>query len=56
MKRDYFSRRNLISLLPLGTGLLAQGGIVIDGGDLSKSSAPFHVGAGAAEKSVKLRA
>jgi hypothetical protein len=31
-------------------------GIVIDGGDLSKSVAPFHVGAGAAEKSVKLRA
>jgi len=27
MKRDYFSRRNLISLLPLGTGLLAQGGL-----------------------------
>ena len=31
-------------------------GIVIDGGDLSKSAAPFHVGAGAAAQSVKLRA
>jgi len=31
-------------------------GIVIDGGDLSKSAAPFHVGSGAAEQSVKLRA
>jgi hypothetical protein len=31
-------------------------GIVIDGGDLSKSAAPFQVGSGAAEQSVKLRA
>ena len=34
----------------------AASDIVIDGGDLSKSAAPFHVDSGAAEQSVKLRA